>query len=1239
VAGSAATREDRRRNRGPKRFIVGAVALIIGGLLTAGALGDVAPITLTGSSASSDTSAATDMTSVSSDAASTTTTSESSLTYTPTIASDMADYPPGATVTITGAGWPAQDAIVVQTDDAIGKTWSDTGNVTSDDNGNFTYSFQLPNTFISDYTTTATDAYGLSATTAFTDANENVEGWSNTATPPTWAGTLNGNASAYREGQSIPVRYSNTLTGGTSHTLILKYDFANGSKHFIDHLTTVDRTIPITGAQICPGSPGLNCGALSATAPIPVDSSVPAGAQISGQQLRGYNISSLSFVGATYALSGGVKSIAINFTVAGTGNKDVAIAYGIRLARENEWGIGSGASSFPGASGKAYTNLDNASNDKNLSVNPNGVAFTAAIRGHVYNDLNGNGTLEAGEPGLAGVTVTATGPVTTTAVTQSDGTYGFSGLEAGTYSVNYTEPTNFVNTGTPRPRSATITTSGAPSDTSTGNEFFAQQRNAVISGTVLDDANGNGVDNSEAGLANATVTLFRDSGNGTFDGDPTDPQVGSPVTTTSSGTFSFGSLAIGTYFIVETNPSGYSSTNAIAGAGANTTTTKETNDRIKVVIALAGATSSGNKFLDNKPPNQAPTANPQSVSTNEDTAKTITLTGSDPDSNPLTFKITSLPTNGVLHDGTSVLGTSITTTPYTLTGTDVTFAPNANYNGNDSFQFKTNDGTVDSAAAATVSITVNPVNDAPAGADKTVTTNEDNAYTFVTADFGFSDPNDSPANALDAVKITTTETNGDLQLNGVSVTAGQFVLAADISAGKLKFVPDPNENGSPYASFTFQVRDDGGTANGGVNLDQSPNTLTVNVTPVNDKPVVTLSASSVSGQYSDAIPSVTVTATDIDNPGTELSFPTPTGLPGNLALTDNADPSGAGTVADPGTRTATISGRLNVACAGTQPSGQPSCTMTSPYSASITAKDINATSDAKTLAVIVTRENAQVSDFTPYATLVDGTDSDVDSLPIGMVVDESQDGNLSGGLTPGIGLANAKPISVSLVPVGTGSTYSCTATNTTYISGDPDSANASCAISNVTVNVYDATATIGGQYFTGGGEGVITVMDPSLGFTTGGGWFNYGDAKVNFGFNAKILKSGQVQGSLLTIFKRANGNYIVKSNAMGALAVTKVANQTYYSATLDGKATYGVPITDPALAPFCPGVWKCGGYSFRAYVEDIKEPGAGSDRYWIEVKDPSGVVVAKASLPSGAGVNAKTIVGGNIQVPQPQSGK
>src|SRR5204863_163223 len=107
---------------------------------------------------------------------------------------------------------------------------------------------------------------------------------------------------------------------------------------------------------------------------------------------------------------------------------------------------------------------------------------------------------------------------------------------------------------------------------------------------------------------------------------------------------------------------------------------------------------------------------------------------------------------------------------------------------------------------------------------------------FTAADFGFSDPNDSPAYNLLAVKISTLPSAGTLTDNGVAVTAGQFVSAADIAAGLLKFSPAANANGAAYAGFSFQVQDDGGTANGVVDLAQSPNTLTINVTPVNDAP-------------------------------------------------------------------------------------------------------------------------------------------------------------------------------------------------------------------------------------------------------------------------------------------------------------------------------------------------------------------------------------------------------------------
>ena len=89
---------------------------------------------------------------------------------------------------------------------------------------------------------------------------------------------------------------------------------------------------------------------------------------------------------------------------------------------------------------------------------------------------------------------------------------------------------------------------------------------------------------------------------------------------------------------------------------------------------------------------------------------------------------------------------------------------------------------------------------------------------------------------MSAVKITTLSTAGNVQLNGTNVTVGQVIPVASITSGLLKFVPAANGNGVPYATFTFQVQDNGGTTNGGVDLDQSPNTMTINITSLNDAP-------------------------------------------------------------------------------------------------------------------------------------------------------------------------------------------------------------------------------------------------------------------------------------------------------------------------------------------------------------------------------------------------------------------
>ena len=175
-------------------------------------------------------------------------------------------------------------------------------------------------------------------------------------------------------------------------------------------------------------------------------------------------------------------------------------------------------------------------------------------------------------------------------------------------------------------------------------------------------------------------------------------------------------------------------------------------------------------------------------------------------------------------------------------------------------------------------LTVLSVNDAPAGTNNTVTTNEDTDYTFTTGNFGFTDPNDSPANTLASVIITTLPANGTLKLSGTAVTAGQEISAANITAGNLTFSPAANANGSAYATFTFQVKDNGGLANGGVDTDQSANTMTINVTAVNDAP--TANAQSVTTDE-DTAKTITLSGTDPD--GNALTFSIVTG-PSNGSL-------------------------------------------------------------------------------------------------------------------------------------------------------------------------------------------------------------------------------------------------------------------------------------------------------------------------------------------------------------------
>jgi hypothetical protein len=184
--------------------------------------------------------------------------------------------------------------------------------------------------------------------------------------------------------------------------------------------------------------------------------------------------------------------------------------------------------------------------------------------------------------------------------------------------------------------------------------------------------------------------------------------------------------------------------------------------------------------------NEAPVAQGQSASTQEDTAKALVLAASDGDGDPLTYTIVSPPAHGTLSGA----------------GANQTYTPAANYSGADSFTFQVNDGTADSNVA-TVSLTVNPVNDAPSCPAQVLTVDEDTP--------GSKTP-------------VCTDVEG--QAITLQIVDQPAEGTAEVVGGELRFVPAADANGAD--SFTYRGTDGA--------LAGSPATVSVTVNPMNDAP-------------------------------------------------------------------------------------------------------------------------------------------------------------------------------------------------------------------------------------------------------------------------------------------------------------------------------------------------------------------------------------------------------------------
>ena len=234
-----------------------------------------------------------------------------------------------------------------------------------------------------------------------------------------------------------------------------------------------------------------------------------------------------------------------------------------------------------------------------------------------------------------------------------------------------------------------------------------------------------------------------------------------------------------------------------------------------VIWDMDGTTNDGYAFFqDYVVPNTAPIVENMAVTTTEDVAIEIILTGADIEGDAITFSVVSAPTNGAF--------------------TDNIYTPNINWFGEDSFTYQAFDGELYSEEA-TVIITVTGANDAPVIASiSEQTMNEDES--------------------LDVV-LSASDVDGDVLTYAVQTDTS--AVPVTVSNDTLTLTPVANWNGN--ANITVIVSD-------GSLTDTTSFTLTVNA--VNDAPVFTSTA--VTEATEDVAYSYVATASDVD--GDALTF-------------------------------------------------------------------------------------------------------------------------------------------------------------------------------------------------------------------------------------------------------------------------------------------------------------------------------------------------------------------------------
>jgi hypothetical protein len=202
--------------------------------------------------------------------------------------------------------------------------------------------------------------------------------------------------------------------------------------------------------------------------------------------------------------------------------------------------------------------------------------------------------------------------------------------------------------------------------------------------------------------------------------------------------------------------------------------------------------------------NFAPVANNQTMTTPEDTARSFSLSASDPNQDPLIYTVLTHPTNGTLSGTTS----------------NRIYTPKPNFFGADSFTFRASDGLLNSATA-TVSIVVTPVNDPPTSSSQIATTDEDTPLPLT---------------------LGATDIEGDVLTFQITPPTHGTLSGA---APNLVYTPHADYFGEDL--FTFTVTDSS-------NAVSQLAAVSITVRPVNDAPVARIEVAPL-----DELPGVTNT--------------------------------------------------------------------------------------------------------------------------------------------------------------------------------------------------------------------------------------------------------------------------------------------------------------------------------------------------------------------------------------------